>query len=260
MANHWYEVGIRIYLTGRVSVEINGNVVVPERQFRGKQGRLVFAYLVCERARPVSREELAAVVWPENPSDGWEGALSSLTSKLAALLSTDVLKAQGVSFNRGFGQFQILLPADVWIDLEAGNSALDRAESVLRSGEAGSALGPATVAASIARRPFLPGLNGFWQDSQRRKLERQLLRALDCLYEMQVFRGETELAVETAMEVVVLDPYRERTQRFLMEAYAANGNKAKAVGVYHDFRRPLADDLGTEPSSETETLYLKLLD
>ena len=252
--------GIRIYLTGRVSVEVDGKVVVPERQFRGKQGRLVFAYLVCERTRPVSREELAAVVWAENLSHAWEGALSSLTSRLAALLSMDVLKAQGLSFNRGFGQYQVRLPGDAWIDLEAGTSALDRAESALRSGEAGSALGPATVAASIARRPFLPGLNGFRQDSQRNKLERQLLWALDCLYEMQVFRGEKELAVETAMEAVALDPYRERTQRFLMDAYAAIGNKAKAVSVYHEFRRLLADELGADPSSETEALYLKLLD
>ena len=186
--------------------------------------------------------------------------MSSLTSRLAALLSMDILGAQGLSFNRGFGQYQLRLPGDAWIDLEAGSSALDRAESAIRSGEAGSALGPATVAASIARRPFLPGLNGFWQESQRRKLERQLLRALDCLYEMQVFRGETELAVETAMEAVALDPYRERTQRFLMDAYAGTGNKAKAVSVYHEFRRLLADELGTEPSPETEALYLKLLD
>jgi len=118
-------------------VEVDGKVVVPERQFRGKQGRLVFAYLVCKRTRPVSREELAAVVWPESLSQGWEGALSSLTSRLAALLSMDVLRTQGVSFNRGFGQYQVRLPGDAWIDLEAGTSALDRAESAIRSGRGG---------------------------------------------------------------------------------------------------------------------------
>ena len=241
-------------------MEVDGNVVVPESQFRGKQSRLAFAYLVSERTRPVSREEMAAVIWPENMSNAWEAALSSLTNKLAALLSIDVLKTQGLSFNRGFGQYQVRLPGDAWIDIEAGTSALDRAESAIRSGDAGSALGPATVAASIARRTFLPGLNGFWEESQRRKLERQLLRALDCLYEMQVFRGETELAVETAMEAAALDPYRERTKRYLMEAYAATGNKAKAVSVYHEFRKLLADELGTEPSSDIEDLYLKLLD
>ena len=186
--------------------------------------------------------------------------MSALTSKLGSLLSMDVLKARGVSFARSFGQYQIRLPGDAWIDLEAGTSALDRAEAGLRAGEPEHVLGPATVAASIARRPFLPGVDGFWQDTQRRKLERQLLRALDCIHQMQLSRGEPELAVETALEAVNLDPYRERTYQSLMQAYAATGNTVKAVNVYHRFRGLLAQELGTEPSAQTEALYLKLLD
>ena len=46
----------------------------------------------------------------------------------------------------------------------------------------------------------------------------------------------------------------------MMDAYAAIGNKAKTVSIYHEFRRLLADELGADPSSETEALYLKLLD
>ena len=251
---------IRIYLTGRVALEVAGKVVINERDFRGKQGRLVFAYLVCERSRPVSREELATVVWAQELSSSWEVALSSLTSRLGTLLSSDLLTSRGVSLYRGLGHYQLQLPVDVWIDLEAGISALDRAESAVRAGESRGALGPATVAATIARRPFLPGVGGFWQEAQRGKLERQLLRALDCLCEMKLSVGEPESAVETALEAVSLDPYRERTQRCLMQAYAATGNRAEAVSIYHRFREVLADELGTEPSAETEALYLRLLD
>ena len=168
---------IRIYLAGRLALELDGNVVVGEREFRGKQGRLIFAYLVCERTRTVSREELATVIWPDDPAPSWEGALGSLTSKLGNLLSAHQLKAQGVWLSSDFGQYQLHLPTDVWVDVEAGTSALDRAESALRLGVLGDALGPATVAAAIARRPFLSGVVGFWQDAQRRKLERQLSRA-----------------------------------------------------------------------------------
>ena len=260
MTKTWHDVEIRIYLTGRVAVEVDGKVVIDERQLRGKQGRLVFTYLICERTRPVSREELAAVLWAENLSASWEGALSALTSRLGSLLSMDVLKAKGVSFARDFGQYQVRFPGEVWIDVEAATSALDRAEAALRAGDAGSVLGPATVAASIARRPFLPGVDGFWQETQRRKLERQLLRALECIHQMQLSVGEPELAVETALEAVTLDPYRERTYHCLMQAYAATGNTAKAVNVYHRFRGLLAQEIGTEPSAEIEALYLKLLD
>ena len=246
-------------LTGRIAVEVNGQVVIGERQFRGKQGRLVFAYLVCERTRPISREEMATVIWPADLASSWESALSSLTSRVGTLLSSDPLQALGLSLSSDFGQYQIHLPTDVWVDLEAGTSAIDRAEAAVRSGDPGSALGPATVAASIAKRPFLSGIDGFWQDAQRRKLERQLLRALDCICEMQIAVGEPESAVEKAIEAISLDRYRERSHQHLMRAYAATGDQSKAVSVYHQLRKLLIEEIGSDPSPETEALYLALL-
>ena len=126
--------GLRIYVTGRVAIEVDGRVVVDERQFRGKQGRLLFVYLVSERSRSVAKEELASVLWPEEQSEAWEAALSALTSRLAALLASDELVDQGVSFSRQFGQYQLKLPVDAWVDIEAGTSALDRAEAAVRAG------------------------------------------------------------------------------------------------------------------------------
>lgn len=86
------------------------------------------------------------------------------------------------------------------------------------------------------------------------------MRALDCLNEMQLAVGEAESAVETALKATGLDPYRERTQQSLMRAYAATGNRVEAVNVYHRFRELLAQDLGAEPSQETEAIYLSLLE
>ena len=140
-------------------------------------------------------------------------------------------------FSRSFGQYQLRLPADAWVDLEAVISALDRAEAAVRAGEARKALGPATVAVSIARRPILPGVYGFWRQSLQGKLERQLIRALDCLGEMQLEIGEPRNALETALEAVRMDPYRERTHLCLMQAYAETGNRAKALAAYHEFRQ-----------------------
>ena len=71
---------------------------------------------------------------------------------------------------------------------------------------------------------------------------------------------EPGLAVETAIEAVELDPFRESSYQLLMQAYAANGNRAEGVRVYHRLRGLLAEELGTSPSAETEALYVKLLD
>ena len=200
-------------------MEANGQVVVNQTQIRGKQGRLAFAYLVHERTRTVPKEELATVIWPDEMSPAWEGALSAITSRIRSMVSIEPLKKEGVSFFRSSGQYQLDLPADVWIDLEAGFSAVDRAEAHLRNGSPEQVLGPAGAAACIARRPFLPGIEGFWVDSLRGKLHRQLLRALDCLSESQRLVGEPMVAVETGTEAVKLDNLRERGYQLLMQAY-----------------------------------------
>lgn len=251
---------IRIYLTGRLGLEVDGEVLIKESQLRGKQGRLAFAYLVHERTRPISKEELATVVWPHEMSPAWEGALSAIASRIRTVLSMDALRAQSVSFNSSYGQYQLDLPADVWIDVEAAASAIDRAEAHLRNGGTQHVLGPAGAAACIARRPFLPGIDGFWVESMRGKLQRQLLRALDGLSESQRLLGEPMVAVETAIEAVKLDNLRERAYQLLMHAYSAAGNRAEAINVYHQCREILAAEVGTEPSQQTQEIYLGLLE
>ena len=218
---------IRVYLAGRMAVEVDGQVIIDERRFRGRQARLAFAYLVCKRTRPASREELARLIWPDEAASSWEVALRALMSRLSGLLSREDISSQEVKFARGFGQYRILFPSDTWIDLEAVASAVDQAEGTLRAGRPHEVLGPATVASAIARRPFLSGADGDWVSSQRGKLERQLLSALDCLARMWLAAKEPGLAVEPAMEAVEIDPYRESRYQLLMRAHIDGGTPSE---------------------------------
>jgi DNA-binding SARP family transcriptional activator len=68
---------LRIYLTGTVCLE-HGRTLVDERQSPARQGRLAFAYLVCERFRLVTRDELGDAIWPDALPPAWEAALSAL--------------------------------------------------------------------------------------------------------------------------------------------------------------------------------------
>lgn len=250
--------GVRIYLTARVAMEVEGEVVLDERQFRGRQGRVAFAYLAFERARPVTRDELVAVLWPEDPPPVLDVALSAVISRIRRLLAADPLRARGVYLSGGLGQYQLLLPADTWVDVEAGASAIDVAEAATRVGESARVLGPAAVAAAIARRPFLPGVEGEWVDSQRRRLERQLLRALDCLARMWLATGEPGLAVENATEAISADPFRE-SSHLSLRAHVASGNPAQAVQVYRRLQQVLDQELGTRPSTAIEAFYQELV-
>ena len=187
--------------------------------------------------------------------DTWELSLSSVISRLRRLLSVDALSGRGVSLTGDLGQYELRLPPDTWVDLDACVMAVDRAEGALRVDEPQRILGPATVAVNISRRPLLPGIEGEWADSQRRRLERVRLRALGCLSKMWLAKWESDLAVETATEAIELDGFRERSYQLLIQAHVQAGNPANAFYVYHRLRSLLCAELGTTPSPATEAMY-----
>ena len=249
---------VRVSLTDRVSIEARG-AVVDEQRFPGRQGRLVFAYLLAAHGRPVPRDELGEALWGDEPPATWEKALSVLVSKLRALLTECGLDG-AQSLTSAFGCYQLTLPAGTWIDVVAADEAATASERSLATGELEQARADASVAVSLARRTFLPGEDGRWVEDTRADLRESLVRALDCLAEAHRLAGAPRAAVRAAEEVVELEPYRERGYRLLMEAQSAAGNDAEALRVYERCRRLLDEELGTYPSPETEAIYRRLLE
>ncbi len=250
---------LRIYLTGRVLVEESGSVLLDESRLMGRQGRLLFAYLVGEHLRAVSRDELAEELWLGAVPPSWERSLSALISKLRALLASAGIPDVGLSGS--FGHYQLLLPADVWIDVEATSVAIDRAESALRADNKPQeeVWGWAQVAYQISRRHLLLGEEGPWVTLKRSELHNVLLRAHECLSEPSIWPTEPEYAVKHAREAVALEPFRERSYQLLMRAHAAVGNRAEALRVYERCRMLLSEELGVSPSPQTEAVYLEIL-
>jgi DNA-binding SARP family transcriptional activator len=242
---------LRIYLTGEPCLLRGGALISADRLPR-RQGRLAFAYLMSERARAVSRDALAEVLWPEGPPPAHGVALSALVSKLRALLAEAAVDRQAI--RAGDGWYHVRLPAPTWIDTEAAHEAVHEAEAALRLGAHGAAYGPAAVAAAILRRPFLPGFDGRWVEGRREALQQLLVRALDVLAEVHTENGEPALALRAAGQAVSLEPFRESGYRRLMRLHRRAGDRAEALRVYERCRRLLARELGAIPASETEAL------
>jgi SARP family transcriptional regulator, regulator of embCAB operon len=223
----------------------------------GRQGHLAFAHLAYEHLRAVSRDELAEELWLGKAPPSWERSLSALISKLRALLVGAGLP--DVALNASFGHYQLSLPADVWIDVEAASEAIDRAESALRGDEPQEAWGWSQVAYQISRRSFLMGEEGPWVSLKRSELRDVLVRAHECLSEPSIWHTQPEYAVKHAREAVAIEPFRETGYQLLMRAHAAVGNRAEALRVYERCRSLLSEELGVPPSSQTEAVYLDIL-
>jgi SARP family transcriptional regulator, regulator of embCAB operon len=242
---------LRLYLTGRLTAEL-GDRRFDERRLPGRQGRRALVYLALERARPVPIDEVADAVWGSStPSGAWEAALSAIVSKLRASLRG--LDAR-CTVTTAAGCYQLALPGDAWVDVEAARRALDEAEGHVRAGRFRDAWGPANVAASVAARPLLGGVDAEWLTRARTMLRDTHVRALECLASTASANREHALAAQLARDVVQLEPFRETGWRRLMSALAAAGNRAEAVRAYGQCKKLLAQELGIAPSPETDAI------
>jgi YVTN family beta-propeller protein len=241
-----------------VVVEDDG-VVIDERRFPGRQGRLLFAYLVAEAGRAVPRGELADALWEAGPPSTWEKALSVLVSKLRVLLAQTGIDGAR-SLTGAFGCYRLELPEGSWVDVLAAASRADEAEEALAAGEMERAKAAAAVAESLARQPFLPGDDETWVEGKRRELAGVRARALTVLADASLRSEDGRDAAQWAEQAIALEPFRESGYRRLMQAHVAAGDRAEALRVYDRCRRLLAEELGAYPSPETESIYRGLLE
>ena len=241
----------RIQLCGRYAVVIDGSRV--EDRLPGRRGRLLFAYLVLNRGRPLPREELLMAGWDADATAEAGNALSVLLSKLRHGLGADRL--------RGRAEIELLLPPATFVDVEAALEGAHRAESRIAEGRWAQAWGPAGIAYHVATRPFLTGLEAPWIDRWRRRLEEVRLRGLECFAAAGLGLGGPALAQaeERARLLTELAPYRESGHRILMEAMAGRGNVAEALRAYERLRVLLREELGVAPSPAVQAVHRRLL-
>lgn len=151
------------------------------------------------------------------------------------------------------------MPPHGWIDVEEAAAAVHRAEAALLAADWRTAASDGLVAAVIAARPFLTGLDSPWIERQRERLLAIRLRALDCTGDVWLRKGDAGEAAREAGRCLQLDPYHEPAVRRLMRAAAASGDHAAVARAYDAFRQRLNDELGVEPAPETTDLRHRLL-
>ena len=214
---------------------------------------MLFAYLATHRDRGATPAELAEALWPFELPDAAEVTLRAVASRLRRVLGDDVLQ--------GRGTLQLVLPDGAWIDVEAANEAIHRAQSAVESSRWRDAWAPCHIALNVARRTVLPGLDAPWIDELRQHVDDVRLRALQCWTATGLGIGGPELAdAEIAARTLVREaPLRETGYVLLMRVLDARGNPAEAVHIYEQLREHLQDELGISPGPAAREVHMRIL-
>ncbi len=241
----------RIQLCGQLLVTWQGERC--ETALPGRQGRLLFAYLVMQRTGAVTRDALVEALWSAGAPRAADTALASLLSKVRRLVGADHLV--------GRSEPRLILPDDARVDLEVARAAVHRAESALSAGDFPRAWAASQTAMFIARRGFLRGEDAEWVDDCRREVDATHLRAIEAYGRacLGVGGAEHAAAVRAGRDLVRYAPLRESGYRLLIEALDACGNRAEALLAYESLRQRLREDLGISPGAELRDLHGRLL-
>ncbi len=241
----------RIQLCGRLKVDVNGRHVTPA--LRGRQGRVLLAYLALNRGRPVSRDELILAIWPDSPPVDPAAALRTQLSHLRSALGSEALA--------GRDTVELRLPENTWVDVEAAEQAIRVADAALRSGDWRDAWIHAHIALNIAGRPLLAGFDAPWLAEARDELAEMKLRSREVIARAGIGLGGSELAgAERSARLLIRSaPFRETGYLYLMRALASSGNTAEALRTYDGLRTLLNSELGTAPGVEIQALHRELL-
>jgi DNA-binding SARP family transcriptional activator len=247
----------RVYVCGRLAIEAR-DFLVREDDLPGRQGRVLWTYLVLRRRWPVGRMDLAEAIWGDDIPDAWDTSLSALASRLRRTLAPLGSGEQAITIRGEQGRYALRLPATAFVDWERARDAIHEADRQVFLGNPGAALAEARVAMEIAARGFLPGENAAWILGQRDVLHDIHLRACERTVEAELARGNASIAETEARQLLALDPLREASYRWLMSALMSGGNAVQAAQVYAACRQELQSRTGMHPSAETERLYAEI--
>lgn len=240
-----------VTLTGRVTL-MNETGVVQEHDLAGRLGRMVFARLALAQ-HPVARLDLVDELWPHGAPTAAESVLNATLSRLRQALGAIGVDGKSVLVSTS-GVVELRLPIGSFVDVHSAHRAVDAAEAALRREDFKKAWSDAVVGQAIARRPFLTGIDRFWIDMERNRLDQLHNRASSVLIDVWTALGDARQRVAACQEFVSRHPFIEDSHRRLVLAFLASGDRGAAADAVTRCETLLERELGLRPDGDLRRL------
>jgi DNA-binding SARP family transcriptional activator len=231
-----------------------GAWLVDDAAWERRVAQRVIRLLLCRGGGPVLEDELIEAFWPEKPA-----ASARRSVQVAVSAARGVLDPPGVTESRlvcNERTYRLALRERDAVDSEQFEHA---AEAALAAGPSGRRGALCTAAAMWGGEPLPEERYSEWAAPWRERLIDRYAGVLAALSDAHEQAGDTVAAVETARQLVELDPLNEAAHRRLILAFARAGRRGHALRQFLSCRRALVTELGVEPGEETAALQRRVL-
>ncbi|MDH5633302.1 MAG: hypothetical protein OEZ10_09975 [Gammaproteobacteria bacterium] len=239
---------VRIYTLGRFSLVLNNQPVHFTTKSKKKPLELLKA-LVAFGGREVGEAHLSDALWPGHDGDAAHRALATTLHRLRKLLrKINALEHRDAKLS--------LSPEFCWIDSWQFERLIGDTINLNTEHSDWNVANRLERAIKLYKGPFL-GVEEpqAWDLLMRERLRSKYIRALHALGRYYRYTGNCEQSIITYETALETDGLAESLYRGLMLCYAGNGDRAKALAVFHRCRETLFTVLGVSPSRELRALY-----
>ncbi|MEM7030421.1 MAG: BTAD domain-containing putative transcriptional regulator [Chloroflexota bacterium] len=261
---------LKLTFLGSFSVSVDEK---PLTNFATDKVRALLAYVALEAGQAHNRSALAGLLWPDiaekNARDNIRLTLHRLRQALDK--ASPNLSDHLLTITRQTVQFNEVNVADpnftTNVDVTTFQTliAASEAHNHHRLQDCDQCLAYLEEAAELNRGPLLKGFSipdatlfEEWLFLRREMVEQQALTILQSLADVYEEGANFEKATTYANRLLQRDPYRESTHRQLMRLFTYRGIPDQALAQYAACHKVLKDELGVEPSTETQQLLSQI--
>ncbi len=247
---------LKVQMLGEFSIAC-GDVKVNETATRSYRIWVLLAYLIYNRRRVVSAEELLDLLWGNEKTDNPKGALKttlwrcrSMLKPLEAAVGRELITSKG----GGYGwnpEVAIELDAETFERLcRDGNEEKDQ-EGKLEHFRKALALYRGDFLNNLSAEAWLESLVAYYHN-----LYINTVLETVPLMETMSYAREAERVCRNAIK---LAPYQERLYQYLMSSLLELGDYKQASAVYEEMQNIWSVELGIMPDHESQAIYHEIV-
>jgi DNA-binding SARP family transcriptional activator len=242
---------LSVRMFGVLTISVDGNRVSDDL---GPTGRLLSGYLFENIEQMHRRERLVEMFWGHLDPDRARSAFNTALWRLRKLLARE-RESDGGRNLRTFGS-EIVLERASWlsVDTHCFVEAVGQWIEQQSAPEIYSNVGRLEAAIRNYAGPFLDGENADWILEERERLHSLYVRAE---FKLLRYYGHAECyeeAIAAARRILAVDAFRESVLRSLVLLFVLNGQRAKALRYYDQWREGFRNELGIDPMPQTARL------
>ena len=243
-----------VYYLGSFRVFQNEQLV---SSWNGLKSQSIFKYLASLKGKPIAKDVLMEMFWPDTDLDSSRRNLHQAIYSLRQTLRKEHPNYAHVQFENNF--YFLNPKMDIWCDFQEFEQKVNAGRLLESQGRHDEASIEYGIGERIYQGDFLEeDLYEEWPREKREYLRMIYFETAERLIDYHLSRLEYTAASVLCRKVLNRDNYQEQVHRLLIQCYLAQGQRHLALRQYQTCVEMLRKELDIEPAATTIALYEKI--